>query len=53
MQPSSWRRATTPGEFSYTLDTTAFPNGEHALRLRVVRTDSNYNEYVTKFTIAN
>ena len=43
----------TPGEFSYTVDTTAFPNGEHALRLRVVRADSNYDEYVTKFTVAN
>ena len=42
-----------PGEFSYTVDTTAFPNGEHALRLRVVRADSNYSEYVTKFSIAN
>ena len=42
-----------PGEFSYTLDSSAFPNGEHALRLRVVRTDSNYEEYVNKFTIAN
>jgi uncharacterized surface protein with fasciclin (FAS1) repeats len=43
----------TPGEFSYKVDTTAFPNGEHALRLRVVRGDSNYDEYVTKFVIAN
>jgi nucleoid-associated protein YgaU len=43
---------TTPGEFTYSLDTTAFPAGEHALRLRVVRADSNYDEYVTKFTIA-
>ena len=42
-----------PGEFSYSLDTTAFPNGEHALRLRVVRADSNYAEYINKFTIAN
>ncbi len=42
-----------PGEFSYNIDTTAFPNGEHALRLRVVRADSNYDEYVTKFTVAN
>ena len=41
------------GEFSYTLDTTGLPNGEHAFRLRVVRADSNYDEYVTKFTIAN
>jgi len=43
----------TAGEFTQTIDTTAFPNGEHALRLRVVRADSNYDEYVTKFTIAN
>jgi uncharacterized surface protein with fasciclin (FAS1) repeats len=42
-----------PGEFSYTLDTNALPNGEHALRLRVVRTDSNYQEYINKFTVAN
>ncbi len=41
------------GEFSYTLDTTAFPNGDHALRLRVVRSDGNYDEYVAKFTLAN
>ena len=42
-----------PGDLSYTVDTTAFPNGEHALRLRVVRADSNYAEYVTKSTVAN
>jgi uncharacterized surface protein with fasciclin (FAS1) repeats len=42
-----------PGEFSYMLNSTVFPNGEHALRLRVVRTDGNYTEYVNKFTIAN
>ena len=42
-----------PGEFSYSLDTTALPSGEHALRLRVVRNDSNYSEYINKFTIAN
>ena len=42
-----------PGEFTYTLDTTALPKGEHALRLRVVLADSNYDEYVTKFTVAN
>ena len=40
------------GDFTYTLDTTNLPAGEHALRLRVVRADSNYDEYVTKFTIA-
>jgi hypothetical protein len=41
------------GEFSQTLDTTAFPNGDHALRLRVVRTDGNYDEYIARFTLAN
>ncbi len=43
----------TPGKFSYSLDTTAFPDGDHALRLRVVRADSNYDEYITKVTVAN
>lgn len=42
-----------PGEFSYSLNTAGLPNGEHALRLRVVRNDSNYDEYTNKFTIAN
>ncbi|MGE5603258.1 MAG: hypothetical protein ACM30E_09420 [Nitrososphaerales archaeon] len=41
-----------PGSFTYTLDTTNLPAGEHALRLRIVRQDSNYDEYITKFTIA-
>ncbi len=40
-----------PGEFSYSLDTTNLPAGEHALRLRVVRTDGNYDEYPTNFVI--
>ena len=44
---------TEVGDFTYTLDTTGLPNGEHALRLRVVRADSNYDEYVISFTIAN
>ncbi len=41
------------GVFTYTLNTVGLPNGEHALRLRIVRNDSNYTEYTTKFTIAN
>ena len=41
------------GDLSYTLNTVGLPNGEHALRLRVVRDDSNYDEYITKFVIAN
>lgn len=44
---------TQSGPFSYALDTTSYPNGEHALRLRVVRPDGNYDEYITKVTIAN
>lgn len=43
----------TAGKFSYELDTTAFPDGDHALRLRVVKSDSNYDEYTTKVTVAN
>ena len=42
-----------PGEVMASLDTTEFPNGEHALRLRVVKSNSNYDEYTSKFTIAN
>ncbi|HSN77289.1 MAG TPA: lamin tail domain-containing protein [Anaerolineae bacterium] len=37
----------------YKLDTTRFPDGEHALRLRAVRSDGNYDEYTLMFTIAN
>ena len=44
---------TEAGEFTYMLDTAGFPNGEHALRLRVVRADSNYDEYINAFTIDN
>jgi len=44
---------TKPGQFSYMLNTTAWPNGKHALRLRVVRPDGNYSEYVTPFSITN
>ena len=43
---------TTSGELSCTLDTLPLPNREQLLRLRVVRTDSNYGEYGSKFTIA-
>ena len=46
-------KAATEPTLLATIDTTKFPDGEHALRLRVVRNDSNYDEYVTKFTLAN
>ena len=42
----------TPAKLA-SIDTTAFPDGEHTLRLRVVRTDSNYDEYFSKVTFAN
>jgi uncharacterized surface protein with fasciclin (FAS1) repeats len=41
------------GDFTYTLDTTGLPNGEHSFRLRVVRSDGNYGEYFSKFVIEN
>ena len=41
---SSLALGETAGKFSYSLDTTAFPDGDHALRLRVVDADSNYDE---------
>lgn len=37
----------------YSLDTQQFPNGSHTLRLRVVRGDSNYDEFFVNFTINN
>lgn len=44
---------TTPRDFVYALDTTKWPDGNHALRERVVRANGNYDEFITKFTIAN
>ncbi len=44
---------TTTGRFSSVLDTTRYPNGKHVLRLRVVRSDGNYSEHLTPFSIAN
>ena len=44
----------TPGEFTVTLDTTQFPDGDHAFSLRIVESvRSNYDEYITNFTLAN
>lgn len=36
-----------------TLDTTRYPNGSHVLRLRVVYTGLNYDEYLTPIIIEN
>lgn len=36
-----------------TLNTTLYPNGEHLLRLRVVHSNLNYDEYFTPITINN
>ena len=41
------------GEATLSLDTTQYPNGEHAFSLRLVKADSNYDEQIIKFTIAN
>jgi hypothetical protein len=40
-------------KLSHMLDTMGLPKGDHAFRLRVVQTDSNHDEYVSKFTITN
>jgi hypothetical protein len=34
-------------------NTANYPNGEHVLRLRVVHSDGNYDEYFSRVTIAN
>lgn len=36
-----------------TVDTTQYPDGTHTLRLRVVHTDSNYDEYTVRVTFQN
>ena len=41
------------GVFTYTLDSTLYPDGPATLRVRVVHEDSNYDEYSSKITIAN
>ena len=41
------------GEATLSLDTTQYPNGEHAFSLRLVKADSNYDEQIVTFTIAN
>ena len=38
------------GEATLSLDTTQYPNGEHAFSLRLVKADSNYDEQIVKFT---
>jgi hypothetical protein len=37
----------------FTWDTALYPNGDHLLRLRVVRRDYNYDEYFAPVTISN
>jgi peptidoglycan-N-acetylglucosamine deacetylase len=36
-----------------TLETTRYPNGTHVLRLRVVHSNMNYDEYITQIVIDN
>ena len=45
--------AWAPTQMVEALDTTIYPNGNHRLRLRVVRSDTNYDEYFTSLTIRN
>jgi hypothetical protein len=44
--------APQPSEL-FVFDTTPYPDGQHTLRLRVVRADTNYDEYFTAILIAN
>ena len=37
----------------FTIDTAKYPNGPHKLRLRIVRSDTNYDEYFVSMTIQN
>ena len=41
------------GEATLSLDTTNLPDGDHAFSLRLVKEDSNYDEQIVTFTIAN
>lgn len=41
------------GEATLSLDTTKLPDGDHAFSLRLVKSDSNYDEQITPFTVAN
>jgi hypothetical protein len=42
------------GEFSVSLDTTNFPDGDHVLSLRIVKAPTyNYDEYQLNFTLDN
>jgi hypothetical protein len=44
----------TAGEFTVSLDTTKYPDGEHVFSLRVVTNPrQDYNEYTTAFVVAN
>ena len=43
----------TEGAVSYDLDTTKYPDGKHALVLRVVGADSNYMDYPVMVAFAN
>jgi hypothetical protein len=51
-QPMFLSLGNAPGAFTYNLNTTSFQPGDYQLRLRVVRNDSNYDEYFSKVTFA-
>jgi hypothetical protein len=37
----------------FAMDTTKYPNGQHKLRLRIVRGDTNYDEFFVTIVIKN
>ena len=44
--------AATPGDL-FLWDTTSLPDGDHVLRLRVVRRDGNYDEFFVPVNVRN
>lgn len=46
-------QSAAPGSALATFDSTQFPDGDYTLRLRVVRSDGNYDEHFTPVAIAN
>jgi hypothetical protein len=50
---SDERPILTPGQLARFVDTTQFPDGRHALRLRVYRQDQSYQDYLTPVVIDN
>jgi len=52
-QPAYLASGTTAGDFTQSVNTWTWPDGVYALRLRIVKTDSNFTTFTNKITIAN